>query len=182
MKSPSTKETRLLVARQIGREPAIGFSVAKKCRYGWPAVIRNAPFDDRGNPNPNLYYLSCPYLRKRLGRLEGEGRTARLEELIALEPDLILALRQAQADHSRQWQEAAGGLVKTAPPGPRIAASSGDTLLKCLHAHFAYGFVHNDYKIGRLIAEGLEGLWCDDERCRHWMVEIMAAGGSGETS
>ncbi len=179
MNSLSVAEARLLVGRQVGRQPSISFSVAGSCRYGWPAVIRNAPFDETGSPNPNLFYLCCPFLRKQLAQLEGAGVTGKLQELIAKDPGLAAALKLAQADHARQWEEAAGGPVKTAPPGPRIAAAGEDLLLKCLHAHCAYGLVHGGYQIGPLIIECLDQLWCDDERCRTWLDEIKL-GSQGE--
>ncbi len=88
---------------------------------------------------------------------------------------MAAALVQVQANHAREWEAAAGGPARTIPPGPRIAASSGDLLLKCLHAHCAYYLAHQDYAVGRLIFEEINELWCNDERCRGWMSEITAA-------
>ncbi len=168
---PTPLRFGLAVARQLGRPPTIEFVVAVLCRYGWPAVIRNSPVDARGNPNPNLYYLSCPYLRREISRLEDRGEIARLQQRLADDAALAEAVRAAQRRHEAEWEADAGSPVKPVPPGPRIAAASGDLLLKCLHAQFACYLVHRDYAIGELIAGELADIWCGDERCRRYLHE-----------
>ncbi|MCL4309853.1 MAG: DUF501 domain-containing protein [Actinomycetota bacterium] len=168
---PTPLQLRLAVAGQLGRPPAIEFEIVVSCRYGWPAVIKNSSVDAGGNPNPNLYYLSCPYLRREISRLEDRGEITRLQERLTADAALAESVRAAQRRHEAEWEAEAGGPIKPAPPGPRIAAASGDLLLKCLHAQFAYYLVHRDYAIGGLIAGELADIWCGDERCRHYLRE-----------
>lgn len=158
----TSRRLKLAVARQLGRTPAIDFEVAAVCRYRWPALIRNAARTAAGKPNPNLFYLTCPYLRRELSRLEGGGMIARLEERIAGDKRLAQAVLAAQRRHQAEWQAAAAQVTA----GPRLAAAAGDLRLKCLHAHFSFYLAHRDYPLGELIATAISHIWCGDERCR----------------
>lgn len=161
-----------IVARQIGRQPSIEFSVASSCQFGWPAVIMNSPYGSTGEPNPNLYYLTCPYLRSSIARLEDQGLIDELQSWLDGDADAAAAVCRAQESHRRDWTAAAGyGSRKFAIEPPRIAATGDDLLLKCLHAHLAYYLVHPDYQLGSRIAGRLESAWCPDNRC-----EVMMRG------
>jgi hypothetical protein len=132
-------------------------------------VIINSPFNASGDPNPNLYYLSCPHLRLELARLEDAGSIAGLQRSVGDDPDLKLSLEIAQVAHDHEWRRAAdqrAGSVGGARVN--IAGSKKTTHLKCLHAHFAYFLTHEDYTIGLRIAEILGNTWCDDEMCAKW--------------
>lgn len=163
--------SREMVARQLGRDPVIEFEIVVRCTFGCPAVIRNDPFSSAGKPNPNLYYLTCPYLRKALSRLEDAGMIARLEAGSAA-TSLAAALKQAHEEHQREWSRAAATSLSekaaSAQP-PNIAAASDETRIKCLHAHFAWYLTHPDYQLGKILARELDAAWCDDKRClREW--------------
>lgn len=175
------RDSRLTVALQLGRAPAIGFQVRRFCHYGYPAVIRSETRAPDGEPNPNLLYLTCPYLRKEAARLEDAGFVQELEQLIAADPELQKDLRSAQEEHRREWAAASEaeaaeekedaevapgpGAVQKHFPAPNIAAAGDATKIKCLHAHLAWYMVHPDYQIGRIIASRLPNLWCPDEKC-----------------
>lgn len=155
-----------IVTWQIGRGPSIKFRVARECAYGWPAVIINSPFNATGDPNPNLYYLSCPYLRAELARLEDAGSIAGLQRNIMDDTDLMKDLVNAQAEHDHEWRRAAGERAGSIGAGKINIAGSGETShLKCLHAHFAYFLTHPDYPVGLRIADLMGNIWCDEERC-----------------
>lgn len=171
-----------LIARQLGRKPSIVFRIEMECEYGWPALLGNSPFDASGNPNPNLYYLSCPYLRKRISTLEDSGMIARLQQMITDDPILKADLDRAQGLHDLEWRRAAKGRNGKSPVGQiNIAGSRDANHLKCMHAHFAYFLAHRDYMVGAMIAKMIHGdfsavtisdisdkIWCNDEICRKW--------------
>ena len=163
-------DPRRLIALLLGREPHIDFSIVLECPWGWPAVIFSEPFGFEGEPNPNLYYLVCPYLRREIARLEDTGLIRRLEKRLQDEPELAADLIKAQEAHMAIWKAAAvmANPDSGAPaiPHPRIASSADDLLLKCLHAHLAWYLVHPDYLLGGIIAIELGDIWCDDETCR----------------
>ena len=159
----------LLVSRLLGRQPAIAYQISSTCRFGWPAVIRSDCYSASGEPNPNIYYLVCPYLRRALSRLEDDGLISILEALVKADKDIASNLRKAQTEHRHLWSSSA---VKTPEPAgrnriipPNIAATSVDGSLKCLHAHFAWFLMHPEYILGGLIAQKLGQIWCADEVC-----------------
>lgn len=177
----SGDEIRRLIARQLRRTPSIPFVVEVSCAYGWPAVIRSSPFDAGGNPNPNLYYLSCPYLRRLLARMEDTGFIESLQRRARENPSVAEALAEANETHAREWEAEAGTPVDAASPGPRIAAAANVLSIKCLHAHFAYFLVHPDYLVGKMIADELEEIWCADERCRGLVEHLGDESWQGKT-
>lgn len=141
--------------------------------YGWPSVIRNQPLDLRGEPHPNLYYLTCPWLRKELARLEDSGFISKLQMQVAADAQLLNNLRRCQAEHAAEYLSA----MKTGGHGlpyreMLIAGASDRQMIKCLHSHMAWYLIHPDYLAGLMLAEAVGELWCPDERCAAWMDEI----------
>ncbi len=173
-----------LVAAQLGRKPEISFEVAVECIFGWPAVLKNIPIKPTGEPNPNLYYLSCPWLRRRLARLEDAGVIDELQRLAAADRQLEADLIRAQAEHASEMRTALA--ANSAPEQPRapgrclIAGAREPLLMKCLHAHLAYYLVHNDYLLGGILAQRIDQLWCGDEHCAAMMTSIREIVGRGE--
>lgn len=166
------RQLEAIVERQLGRPASIRFRVAVFCDYGWPAVIASDPFRDDAAPNPNILYLTCPYLRRELALLEDRGAIRELEDKVAKDVRLKEQLAAAQSQHARAWQETAGGVWPGGPAGsPRIAAASRDTALKCLHAHMAWYLAHGDYALGALLEERIGARWCQDERCAAYCLE-----------
>lgn len=164
-----------LVTRQLSRTPEIDFSVAVTCDFGWPAVIRNAPFTVAGEPNPNLLYLSCPYLRREALVLEDTGMIRELESALAQDEQLAHAMRVAQSEHAQAWRAGAG---ENWPGGggaaPRIAAASSDLAVKCLHAHLAWHLDRGDHRLGEMILAAIGERWCRDDTCAGFDI-----GGNG---
>jgi hypothetical protein len=143
--------------------------------YGWPAVIRNEPLDLRGEPHPNLYYLTCPWLVRKLARLEDSGLISKLQLIILENEELREDLRRIQSSHASEYRSALEQAGHD--PMPRdmyIAGASDPGLLKCLHSHAAYYLTHPEYLAGREIAAAAGELWCPDDkdRCAAWMNEI----------
>ena len=180
----SASELERLVAKQLGRRPGIGFEVIVACKYGWPVVLKNLPVDDCGNPNPNLYYLSCPWLRRRLARLEDSGMIGKLQRLLSSEEKLRMDLLRAQETHSEEYRLArqallSGKVGRRVIPGTEkgkaealIGGARKPELLKCLHAHLAFYLVHPDYLLGMRIKSAVGALECPDERCSDWVFKI----------
>lgn len=136
-------------------------------------MIRNAPVDLHGEPHPNLYYLTCPWLRRNLARLEDSGFIAGLQQQIAADAGLLDDLAKNHADHASEYRVAMKeGGFGDAPREMLIAGASDPKMIKCLHAHMAWYLVHPDYLAGRLIAGAVSDLWCPDERCAEWIEEI----------
>ncbi len=156
------------VRAQLGREPAVPFSVVARCTpaAGWPGtapgpagaplplghplVLRNHPRDARGEPFPTLYWLSCPTAVKAVSRLESEGWIGRLNERVERDPSFALGLRAAH----RAYAEERGALL----PGAAAWGGVGGTRsgVKCLHAHYAYHLAGGEDPVGAWVAERVE--------------------------
>jgi len=128
-----------------------------------------------GDPNPNLYYLTCPYLLKRLSQLEDQGAIDEIQSMLDEDDDLATGLAEAQEAHRLEWLEAdrssgADSRIDT----PNIAGTGGDRLLKCLHAHYAFHILHQGYRLGEIIEVMVGEPWCEDQHCGHLMDQEAA--------
>jgi hypothetical protein len=147
-------DDRAIVERQLGRPPRAFRRVAVRCPFGRPAVTEQAPYDDRGNPFPTTYWLTCPHLVTAVSRLEAAGGVDRWTRAAADDPALAESLARAHEEQRALRPELDLGVA---------GARSGAGSLKCLHAHVAYGLARPAYELGSRIAAELEPLWPD--RC-----------------
>ena len=86
-----------IVERQLGRRPRAFRRVAVRCSYGRPAVTEQEPFDERGEPFPTGYWLTCPHLVAALARIEAAGGVERWTRAAAEDPELAASLERAHA-------------------------------------------------------------------------------------
>lgn len=157
-----------IVALQLGRRPRAFLRVVARCPFGLPAVTEQAPYDERGEPFPTTYYLTCRHLVAALSRLEAAGGVERWSEAVAADPELAASLERAtrdQADARRALALGATGRDGGASLALGIGGSHNPRQLKCLHAHAAYALARPGYELGdRMLAE-LPRLWPDDRCC-----------------
>jgi hypothetical protein len=166
-----------VVSAQLGRRPAIVFAVVVACPYGWPAVLRNSPSAPSGEPNPNIYYLSCPYLLKELSRLEDAGGVLELQKLLDRDQRLRQSVKEAQERHRSLWRSlAAGNDSLRGFEAPAIAGAGDEMHIKCLHAHYSFYLAQGGYLLGELIDGMLPGQWCGDDRCRRLLADFSKGG------
>lgn len=155
-------DDRALVARQLGRAPRAFRRVAARCPFGAPAVTEEEPYDERGEPFPTMYYLTCPHLVAAVARLEAAGGVARFGRLAASEPELRQSLEDATALQRRLRTELASGRTG-ADDGASLALGIGGARrpekLKCLHAHAAFALARPGYLLGERVLAELEPLW-----------------------
>jgi uncharacterized protein len=142
-------DDRAVVERQLGRPPRAFRRVAVRCPYGRPAVTEQAAFDERGEPFPTTYYLTCSYLVAAIARLEAAGGVERWTRAAREQPELAESLARADAEQRRLRPELLVG----------IGGSSRDGSLKCLHAHAAFALARPGYELGERILAEVEPLW-----------------------
>jgi hypothetical protein len=140
---------RAVVERQLGRPPRAFRRVAVRCPFGRPAVAEQAPYDERGNPFPTTFWLTCPHLVAAVSRLEAAGGVERWTERAGQDRDLALSLRAANAEQRRLRPELPVG----------IGGSSRSGSLKCLHAHAAFALARPGYELGDRILAEVPSLW-----------------------
>ncbi len=153
-----------LIARQIGRAPRGEYSVASRCPHGFPRVLRVSPRVD-GTPFPTLYWLSCPFLRRAVGRLESEGWIGRLEQRLADDPELRAAHNQAHDAYvaERERRIAATASVDGVAAAGGIGGIVDRAHLKCLHLHVAHALVREN-PIGALVLAMLGETACSEKK------------------
>lgn len=120
------------VTALIGRPPLAGFSVAVRCPHGAPAVITNAPLDERGYPFPTRDWLCCRALVDAVSRLEAAGGVRELEGDAEMAP----ALAHAHALHRRLHA------------GRNVGGVADASRVKCLHAHLAFALAEGGSPVG----------------------------------
>ncbi len=170
-----------IVRGQLRRKISGFLSVAKRCRWGYPQVIRCFPLLG-GKPFPTLYWLTCPFLNKSVGALESSGKVEEFQDIVLSDTDLRKALEIAHRCYA--WERSsllAKGikdyLRKKLPSYIRVIEQSGIggvskvDGVKCLHAHLAYWLVGGKTPIGDLIAKHLASFEClDSPKCA--MIEF----------
>ena len=127
---------RAAVARQLGRPPHPFIRVAARCPFGYPAVIENLPYDERGRPFPTLFYVSCPSLVAAVDRLESAGAVARWSAALASEArppggravrdggpgDWLASLTEAERYERRRRRALARRYLPSSQPGGASSA------------------------------------------------------------
>jgi hypothetical protein len=144
-----------IVARQLGRRPRAFRRVAVRCPFGRPAVTEQAPFDDRGQPFPTQFYVTCPHLVAQISRVEAAGGVERWTRVAADDDELRASLERAHAEQRELRPEL--------PVGIGGAARTGS--LKCLHAHGAFALARPGYELGDRILADAAPLWPGDRCC-----------------
>jgi hypothetical protein len=157
-------DDRAIVERQLGRPPRALRRVAVRCPWGRPAVTEQAPFDERDEPFPTTYYLTCPHVVAAIARVEAAGGVERWT--LAVRSDAALSASAAAADEEQRAlrRELAGGVEG---PGLElgIGGSSRTGSLKCLHAHAAFALARPGYTVGERILREVEPLWPRETCC-----------------
>jgi uncharacterized protein len=142
---------RRVVGVQIGREPRGEVTVAVRCEYGLPVVVRTSPTLESGEPFPTLYWLTCPLAVRAVGKLESSGWMRELNDRLADEPELAVSYRLA---HERYRTDRDGDLE-----GRDESAGGMPGRVKCLHSLYAHE-LGDANPIGAIVREKVEPLGC----------------------
>jgi len=168
---PVSLEDQRIVELQIGRRPRGLTGVARRCRYGYPQVVRVHPIVN-GTPFPTLYWLSCPLLGYGIDRMESAGWVGRLEMRLEREPELMEAFGRARESYIRERfeqlsaaerrdLEARGQTASLLERG--IGGITRPDRIKCLHLHVAHELARAN-PIGALVVEALDWIECAAEK------------------
>lgn len=160
------QEDRETVARQIGRKPLGLMAVARRCQAGKPQVVTTYPLQAQGDAVevfPTLYWLTCPYLRLAVGRLESEGWVRRLQEEAERNSAMAKEIEKAHKQYARERVNMVSPTVFASlqtdhPAQARVIVESGvggnrGQGLKCLHAHLAHYLARGQNPVGRQVVD-----------------------------
>jgi hypothetical protein len=160
---------REVVEHQLGRPPRAFRRVVVRCPYGAPAVIEQAPYDERGEPFPTTYWLTCRYLVAAISRLEAVGGVERWSAEAAGDPALAASLElgnEQQRALRRGLQRGPAGTDGGASLELGIGGTAADAAgLKCLHAHAAFALARPGYVLGEHILGEVEPRWPAEGCC-----------------
>ncbi len=150
------------VRGQLGREPTTPFVVVARCSAGGghPLVIRNEPRDEKGDPFPTTYWLTCPEAVKAVSRLESQGWIGRLNE--RAETDAAFA--EALSASHREYAQDRGRLLLEALDWGGVGGTRAG--VKCLHAHYAWHMAGGVDPIGGWVASRAEPVHAEEGRGR----------------
>lgn len=176
MYRPPTQEDIAVIRWQLGRYPRGVVAVARDCPYGYPQVTVNYPLlrEDSGfEVFPTLFWLTCPYLSREVGRIEARGVVKELEERLSHDEELLLEYLRAHEEYRRERisllspkdreflrEVGAWDSVETG-----IAGLRNPSRIKCLHAQLAHYLARGTNPIGRIVAGLLPSLHCPDRLC-----------------
>jgi len=155
-------DDRAIVERQLGRAPRAFRRVAVRCPFGLPAVTEQSPYDERDEPFPTTYYLTCPWLVAAVARIEAAGGVERWSHAVAVDPELAESLARATAEQRELRAELAGdrrGVDGGASLALGIGGSRTPERLKCLHAQVAFALARPGYAVGERMLDELEPAW-----------------------
>jgi len=149
-----------VVKRQLGKDIYNFRRVIRRCSRGFPVVIESFP-EKEGKPFPTLHWLTCPYLRKGVSKLESNGWIKKFEEMVQKDKDFRKSLIKAhlQVKEKREKltkDEAIRALLKNVGSG----GIRDLTKVKCLHLHLADFLAGVDNPIGRVVWEMIEEKEC----------------------
>ncbi|MCD6363821.1 MAG: DUF501 domain-containing protein [Synergistetes bacterium] len=170
-----------IVRYQLKRKISGFLGVAKRCRWGYPQVIKCFPMLG-GKPFPTLYWLTCPFLREGISVLESLGKIEDFHNLVLSDLELRRALKLAHKRYAEERFSLLGKGIKRYlsekwPSYIQVIRESGiggvgkPNGIKCLHAHFAYWLAGGETPIGKLVEKCLGNLEClDSPKCA--MIEF----------
>jgi len=129
---------------------------------------------------PTLYWLTCPYLRREIALLEGEGLIAQFEERIQEDPEFAKQVEQNHGDYAARRLsliplEVQERMKEEYPDRYQVLAESGvggirsPEGVKCLHTHVADYLAQGENVIGAEVLNLLnKPRSCDSGQCKEF--------------
>jgi uncharacterized protein len=140
-----------------------------RCSYGAPAVTEQWAYDERGEPFPTTYYVTCRHLVAAIARVEAAGGVERWSAELARDRTLAESLQLGNEQQRRLRRRLVRETVGT-DGGASLELGIGGAArdargLKCLHAHAAFALAHPGYELGQRIVDELDVVWPPDGCC-----------------
>jgi len=177
----SERELRVIQA-QLGRPPRGVMEIERRCRWGYPQVIKVYPLL-HGEPFPTLFWLTCPTLIEQLSALEQRGYIKEIEKLLAEDERLRQEYHRNHRDYiAERWaalsaedrallERRCRGVWPYAPTLMErgIGGIADWNRVKCLHLHYAHHLARGN-AIGRWIENHFQLRECPPEQvlCRRF--------------
>jgi hypothetical protein len=164
-----------IIRRQLGRPPRGVIAIERRCRWGYPQVIKVYPLlhgEGEAFPFPTLFWLTCPALIEQLSALEHRGYIKELEKQLAEDEELRQEYYQNHRDYiAERWAALTAedralveerGLASVLKERGIGGLADWDRV-KCLHLHFAHHLARENV-LGRWIENHFPIEECSSER------------------
>jgi len=122
-------------------------------------VIETKPFLEDGTPFPTLFWLSCPYLKEEISKIESGAEKAVITNQV-LQDKLALAKELESERLYADYLECQGFGRKLF-----IGGSKSPLTFKCMHALVAWYLVSHRGIAAAITLGKLESNYCKDKRC-----------------
>ena len=161
-----------VVTHQLGRLPEGMVCSSARCSYGLPTAIICSPVVMRGGaaePFPTMYWLTCPYLREKVGILEGGLHFKEIRERLKSEPGFARAVEAAAEAYRVKRLKLYEGLPEELRAGIGEAATKSlltsgpggiksPVNIKCLHIYLASRLSGEEDPIGEAVEDIISSL------------------------
>lgn len=151
-------------------------AVALRCGFGFPQVVVSSPLSRTLTPFPTLFWLTCPFLKRRCGELESRQKIAELEKIFSSMPELI---ERYHADYAEMRlslvpEDVRLELARTNPSIFEVLAKSGVGGInysggcpapKCLHLQTASWLGMGRHPAESWLAAEIGALECSTGSC-----------------
>ncbi len=151
-----------VVLIQLNRIPKNALEVVRRCSFGFPTVIKSFPILD-GKPFPTLYWLTCPFMRTQISKIESNGGIKRYEELLFSSQRLLDLEIKAHLEANEKIRSLVGEDFKDFFGGG-MGGIKDFRHVKCLHMHVAYHLGGIKNPVGEDVLSSIK-MECEDGIC-----------------
>ncbi|MGC9212724.1 MAG: DUF501 domain-containing protein [Athalassotoga sp.] len=151
-----------VVSNQLNRIPHNVSEIVKRCSFGFPTVIRSFPVLD-GKPFPTLYWLTCPFMRSEISKIESNGGIKKYEEMLSKSKELLDLQIKAHLEANKRIRSIAGDGMKDLFKGG-MGGIKDFRHVKCLHMHVAYHLGGIENPVGKGVLSEIK-MECKDGIC-----------------
>lgn len=155
-----------ILEQQLGRKPRGAVRVITWCatRPPHPQVIRTAPILQDSEPFPTLYYLTCSFLVKEVGKLEQQGYIEKFDAKVIKDTSFRKRFLDTQKDYIRERKALIDKkkFAKLTEDQKEVLMKSGIggvknlQAIKCLHAHYAHFLAKGKNPVGKEVDRLIE--------------------------
>jgi len=169
------RQQREIIKLQLGREPHNLMGIARYCPFNKPAVLITKPYSVEYGVFPTIYWLSCPYLVKEVGKLEDKGIIRELTKRLHNDSEFKRKMQEAHENYRKQRldylnEDSSENINNVSADIVKVLKSSGvggirdKQGIKCLHTHLADYLVNGQNPVGKFVWEKLDWpQYCDLE-------------------
>ncbi len=153
-------------------------AIVRRCRFGFPQAVVSSPLSRDMRPFPTLFWLTCPYLKRRCGELESLHKISALEKIFSSMADKVahyhayyaalrLSLVPVSAREALERSNPAmlAAIAESGVGGIDYVAAGGRCAPKCLHLQTATWLGLGEHPAADWLASEIGELECSTGTC-----------------